>query len=304
VTVATTVARQAPVNTRRATGIGALAVLIWSTLAILSTVVGHIPPFQLVAMSFVLASAIGFVAGALSGRSVFAVLRQPKKVWAIGVGGLFGYHVCYFAALGLAPQAAVEVSLINYMWPLLIVVFSAFLPGEKLRGGHVVGTLMGLAGSALIVTGGGHAGIESDALAGYGMAAVAALLWSGYSVLSRWVGNVPTDAVGGFCLITAILSGLCHIAFETTVWPHGWQWAAVAGLGLGPVGSAFYVWDYGVKHGNIQALGALSYATPLLSTLLLILAGGANAAWPVWVATALIVGGAVLASGDLLKRRG
>jgi drug/metabolite transporter (DMT)-like permease len=128
-------------------------------------------------------------------------------------------------------------------------------------------------------------------------------VWSSYSVLSRRFGNVPSDSVGGFCAATAILGFAAHAAFETTLWPQGWQWAAVLGLGLGPVGLAFYLWDHGMKRGDIRALGALSYATPLLSTVLLILFGGGALTWQVAVAAALIVGGAILAAGDLLRAR-
>lgn len=303
-TAAATVMDGARRNTRRATGVGGLAILIWSTLAVLSTRVGGVPPFQFVAMTFAIAAAIGLGVGFALRRPVVLALRQPWRVWLLGVGGLLGYHVAYFAALYLAPGSAVEVSLINYLWPLLIVLFSAFLPGERLKRGHVAGTAMGLAGTALIVTGGGGPSIAFANVPAYLMAGVAAFLWAGYSVLSRRFGDVPTDAVGGFCLVTAVLAGLCHLAFETTVWPQSAVvWAVVLAIGLGPAGLAFYVWDYGVKHGDIQALGALSYATPLLSTLLLIVAGGAEAPWPVWVAALLIVGGAVLASGGLFKRR-
>ena len=73
-------------------------------------------------------------------------------------------------------------------------------------------------------------------------------------------------------------------------------WASVAGLGLGPVGLAFYVWDIGVKRGDIQLLGASSYAAPLLSTLILVLAGIAAPGWALALAALLIAGGAALAA--------
>lgn len=288
---------------RRATAIGALAIAMFSTLALLTTLSGTVPPFQLVAMAFVVAFLVGTAAGLARGRDVVGVLRQPAPVWLLGVTGLFGYHFFYFLAFRLAPDAAVEVNLLNYLWPLLIVLFSALLPGEGLKRGHVLGALFGLAGTALIITGRGRGlSLEAGALPGYLSAVVAAVTWGGYSVLSRRFGHVPTEAVGGFCLVTAVLAGLCHLMFETTVAPSGLGWLAILGMGLGPVGAAFFVWDHGVKHGDIRALGALSYATPLLSTLLLILFGLATAHWSLWLACGLIVGGAVLASRDVLRR--
>jgi len=137
---------------------------------------------------------------------------------------------------------------------------------------------------------------------GHFAAMACAFIWSGYSLMSRRLGDVPTDAVGGFCGATALLATLAHLVFEDTVWPADIvQWLAVAGLGLGPVGLAFFCWDYGVKRGHIQALGASSYAAPLLSTLILILFGFAPLTWAIALACLLITGGAILASIDLLR---
>ena len=126
-------------------------------------------------------------------------------------------------------------------------------------------------------------------------------MWAIYSVLSRRFAAVPSDAVAGFCLATAALSAVCHLAFETTVWPAGpGQWLAVIALGLAPVGAAFYAWDFGVKRGDIRVLGAASYAAPILSTLLLVLAGYTSASISLALAAVLIAGGGLLAAKDML----
>jgi drug/metabolite transporter (DMT)-like permease len=221
--------------------------------------------------------------------------KLPWAVWALGIYGLFGYHFAYFMALRLAPP--VEANLINYLWPLLIVLLSGLLPGERLGARQVGGALAGFAGAALLVARGGGLRFDGQYALGYAFALACAVIWSSYSVLSRRVGAVPTRAVGGFCAATAALALVCHLLFETTVWPVGWQWAAVVALGLGPVGAAFYVWDYGVKRGNIQTLGVLAYGAPLLSTLLLVVVGLAEPSWTLAVACALIIGGAALARG-------
>ena len=281
----------------KATLIGFSAILMWSLLALLTASSGEVPPFQLAAMCFSLAAAIGLAA--LAARpSGFRNLRQPPRVWCLGVGGLFGYHFFYFTALRNAP--AVEASLIGYLWPLLIVVGSALLPGERLGRHHVTGALAGLAGTALIVSGNGLSFSDSFAF-GYGAALLSAFTWSAYSLLSRRFGAVPTDVVTGFCALTAVFSLVCHLALEQTVWPQGTgQWLAVAGLGLMPVGAAFYAWDFGVKHGDIRVLGAASYAAPLLSTLILVASGVGRADWRIAFACVLITGGAVWAAKDLL----
>ena len=229
--------------------------------------------------------------------------RVPPVAWLVGVGGLFGYHALYFVALRLAPPA--EAGLLNYFWPLLIVLFSALLPGERLKTHHLAGVVLGLAGTVVLFAGQGGANFSAAFLPGFAAALAAAVVWAGYSVLSRRLKAVPTDAVAGFCLATAALAALSHLAVETTVWPAGaGQWLALAALGIGPVGLAFYAWDVGMKHGDIRVLGAAAYATPLLSTALLAVAGFAAPSLSLALAALLIAGGGLLAAKDLLTRRG
>jgi len=284
-----------------ATAVGFTAVLMWSVLALLSAASGAVPPFQLTAMAFLIGGLMGAVTWPFRPAAI-ASLRQGWPVWLLGVGGLFGYHFVYFSAIRAAPP--VEVSLIAYLWPLFLVVFSAFLPGERLRLHHVIGVILGLIGAMLIITRGKGLSLTEGFTTGHALAFACSLIWSGYSVLSRRFGQVSTDVVAGFCLITALLSAICHMLFETTVWPaDATQWAAVLGLGLLPVGAAFYTWDYGVKHGDIMVLGAASYASPLLSTLVLVAAGYAAFTWPVLAACLLITLGAVIAAKDMLFKR-
>ena len=187
--------------------------------------------------------------GARAAGGLTARAPIPPGVWLIGIAGLFGYHFFYFTALRNAP--AVEASLIAYLWPLLIVVGSALLPGETLRWHHIAGTVLGLAGAFLIVSRGGGLSFDPQYAFGYAMAGLCALTWSSYSLLSRRFPAVPTSVVTWFCAATALLSLACHLLLEETVWPADTgQWLAVLGLGLMPVGAAFYAWDHGVKRGN------------------------------------------------------
>jgi drug/metabolite transporter (DMT)-like permease len=289
---------QRPTSRHRATFIGFTAILLWSMLALLSAASGAAPPFLMNALTF----GFGTLAGLAWYRSKGAWPRLPKGqtlAVLLGTAGLFLYHFFYFTAIRNAP--AVEASLIAYLWPLLIVVGSALLPGERLRLHHVVGALVGLGGAALILLarGGGLSG-GGNAL-GYGAALACAVTWAAYSLLARRFSDVPTEAVVYYCAATAVLSALCHVALETTVWPQGGaQWLAVVALGIGPLGIAFFTWDHGCKNGDIQILGASSYAAPLLSTLVLIAAGMAEATPAILGACLLITLGAVIASKDLI----
>jgi drug/metabolite transporter (DMT)-like permease len=281
-------------NSPRATLIGSSAILLWSTLAVLTAATGRTPPFLLTALTFAVSGAIGLGVAAARGR--LATLRQPAPMWLHGVGGLFGFHFFYFTALKLSPPA--EASLVAYLWPLLIVLFSALLPGGGLAPRHLVGAASGLAGTALLVVGReGGLSFEPRFALGYAAAAACAVIWAAYSVSSRLLRAAPTDAVAGYCLATAALAALCHVALEPTVWPSGAaEWLAVLALGAGPVGLAFYVWDVGMKHGDVRLLGVSAYAAPLLSTMLLVAFGYAEATPILAGGCALIVGGAVIAT--------
>lgn len=294
------VAMSRPLPRYRATLTGFVAVLLWALLAFLTVHTVPVPPFQLNAMTFALGGLVGI--GWIAATRGWADLRRVRwPVYALGTAGLFGYHALYFSALRLAPAA--EASLIAYLWPLLIVLLSGLLPGERLRMPHVAGAVLAFAGAALIVAG-GIASPSPGAVPGYGLAFLCALTWALYSVGSRQLGAVPTASVAVFCLATAALSVPVHLAFETTAWPADKAgWIAILGLGAGPVGLAFYVWDVGMKKGDIQLLGVASYAAPLLSTLVLVAAGRAPASPTVLVAAVTITTGAALAAWASARSR-
>ena len=285
----------------QATAIGFTAILMWALLALFTVGSAPVPPFQLNALCFTIGGIIGLAWTARAGR--LHLLRAVSwKVYAFGTLGLFGYHALYFSALRLAPAA--EAGLIAYLWPLLIVLFSGLLPGERLRPGHIAGALAAFAGAALIIARGTAGGADPAALPGYALALACALTWSSYSVLSRRLGAVPTASVTIFCLASAALSVPAHLATETTLWPDSLRgWAAVACLGLGPVGLAFYSWDIGVKRGDIQLLGTASYAAPLLSTIILVVSGAADPGLHLALATVLITVGAALAARAGARQR-
>ena len=287
---------------RAATLQGFAAIALWSSLAALTTLVGAIPPFQLAAITFAIATAAGLVLARLRGQDFAALRAVPAGAWLLGVYGLLTYHVCYFLALATAP--ALEANLINYLWPLLIVVLSAALPaaagGRRLGIKSIVGAALGFAATALLLgSAAGRAGREGGLGIGHAAALAAAIVWATYSVGSRLYAAVPSLAVTGSCAATALCAGLLHLAFEPTVWPAGpVAWAAVLAMGLGPVGIAFTLWDRAMKHGNMRLIGVASYATPLLSTLLLTLTGKTEATPALWLAACLVSAGALLAARD------
>jgi drug/metabolite transporter (DMT)-like permease len=280
-------------SSARATALGAGAVLLWSALALLTVGAKRLPPFQLLALTFAIAGAMGLALAAWRGRSPWAAAWRWPGAAVLATAALAGYHLFYFVALRNAPP--VDASLIAYLWPLLIVLFAGIAHGG-LRAAHVAGAALGLAGAWLILSTHGALALDPAYAPGYAAAAACALIWSAYSVANRRFAHAPVDIVTLACIATAILGAAAHALFERTVAPAPLEWLAVALLGLGPVGAAFFLWDYGTKHGHLPLLGVLSYAAPVLSTLLLVAAGSAEPSWQLAAAALLVAGGAALAS--------
>jgi drug/metabolite transporter (DMT)-like permease len=281
-------------SSKAATGLGVGAIILWSTLASLTVLSGGLPPFQTTAVAFAIGATVIGLAAIARGRAS-TMLPTPASL-ALGVYGLFGYHALYFAALRLAPPA--EAHLVNSLWALFIVLFSGLLPGHRLRTDHVYGALLGLAAATLLVWSRIGDGTMTPAnRLGFALALGCALVWSSYSVASRLLASVPSESLAVSCLATSVLACFCSLAFETWVAPSGpAAWTALACLGLGPVGAAFLLWDIGMKQGDTSLLGVLAYASPILSTVLLVALGLAQPTWALAVACILMVAAAVIAT--------
>jgi drug/metabolite transporter (DMT)-like permease len=278
---------------RAATGLGVGAILLWASLASLTALSGRFPPFQTTAIAFAIGGAVIGLGAALRGR--LALLRPTLASLALSIGGLFGYHALYFSALKLAPPA--EANLIASLWALFIVLFSGLLPGHRLRVAHIAAALMGLAAATLLVWDKLGTAASPAAALGFALAFGCALVWSSYSVGSRLLAAVPSESLAVSCLATAGLALACSLAFETWTRPaDATSWVALVGLGIGPVGAAFLLWDIGMKRGDVSLLGVLSYASPVISTALLVVLGFAEPAWTLAVACGLMVAAAVVAT--------
>ncbi len=259
------------------------AIALWSTLAALGVALRHVPPFLL--------TGLALLVGSLPAWPLWRQWRVPPATLLLGVYGLFGFHFLLFIALRHAPP--VEANLVNYLWPLLIVLLApVFLPGLGLRPVHVLAGLAGFVGAALAIVGGRDL---SGAFAwGYLPALGSAFIWATYSLLTRRVAHFPTAAIGLFGGVSGLMALACHALLEPAVALSGRDWALVVLMGLGPLGAAFFLRDRALKLGDPRRIGILSYLTPLASTVLLLLVTGR--AFTVWIgAAAVLIVGAALA---------
>ena len=266
------------------------AIALWATLASLGVALKHVPPFLLTGVALLVGSllALPFV---LKDRRQWAI---PASTLMLGVYGLFGFHFLLFIALRHAP--AVEANLVNYLWPLFMVVLAPlFLKGMQLRGVHVAAALLGFAGAALAILGARDAADAGTGWSwGYLPALASAFIWASYSLLTQRVAAFPTAAIGLFGLVSGLLSLGCHWLLEPATALSGADWALLAVMGLGPLGAAFFLWDKALKLGDARQIGILSYLTPLCSTALLMLVSGRALSWSIALAAVMIIGAAVL----------
>jgi drug/metabolite transporter (DMT)-like permease len=259
------------------------AIVLWASLASLGVSLQHVPPFLLTGLALVI--------GSIPAWPLFKQWKVPPRTLALGIYGLFLYHFLLFIALRAAP--AVEANLVNYLWPLFIVVLApVFLPGLTLKKAHVFAALAGFAGAAIAILGGSSA--SGTWSWGYLLAALSAFIWASYSLWTRRVDPFPTAAIGLFGLVSGVLSLLCHFALEPRADLAARDWLLITVMGLGPLGAAFFLWDKALKGGDARHIGILSYLTPLASTALLVGVTGRAFSASILLAAALIIGAAVV----------
>jgi drug/metabolite transporter (DMT)-like permease len=267
------------------------AIALWASLAALGVSLSHVPPFLLTGLGLLVGSLIALPLSRFDLRR----WRVPASTLALGVYGLFGFHFLLFIALRHAPP--VQANLVNYLWPLGIVVLAPLLlPGVSLTPRHLLAALIGFAGAALAILGRSEGGAGATWAWGYLPALGSAFIWATYSLLTRRVAAFPTAAIGGFAAASGALSLLCHALLEPSVSLSAQDCALIALLGLGPLGGAFFLWDAALKRGDPRQIGVLSFLTPLLSTVTLLALRGEWPSGPVLLAAAMIVGAAVLAT--------
>lgn len=284
-----------------ATLMGLGAILLWSSLTMLSGFVGPMPALQLTSMAFFIAFFAAVAVWLATGQPLGPKFRMPWLHWVVGLLAVAGNMVFFFIGIRFAPVG--QANMLNYLWPLELVILSGLLPGNRLKWTHLLGVGLGALGILALFSGQGEGQMfEMRYFWGYAAAVAGGLCWAVYSVFRRAVPGGTPDAIMVFVGGTAVLTLGLHLAFETTYIPQSLrEWAALLLLGIGPTWAAYLLWERGIRHGDIRLLGVGSFMIPLLSTTLLIITGGEQFSRSLALSCLLIVSGAGVASIDALR---
>ncbi len=238
------------------------------------------------------------------------ISRFPKKYLLFGLPMANVCSICFCISLHISDggQQTVEVGMINYLWPCLVVLFAVLFNGQKARWWIVPGAIVSFIGVMLVM--GGDTGIDPAGIAerfrhnprSYILAFAGAVAWAAYSNFTRaWSGG-QNPMVIVFAIDTAAFSILWLAGVGGVPQASFMGWVSVA-LGAVAMGLPYAAWSYGVTRGNITILAIASYFTPVLSCIFATLWIGADLDAGFWKGVAVIVAGSLLCWSSTVLRR-
>lgn len=249
--------------------IGCLAPITWATVAMMVVMVGDAPPLEMLTVMMATAAITAFLLSRIRAISFSSLFQQPIGFYLTGTGGLFGFFICQFLAFRNAPP--VEVFILINLWPLMMLALTFLMYKDVPNRWHIFFSLAGVFGVVAVAWPNGFRGFSFNYYSGLLLGLAASFFWAGYSVINRRYRNVPLDAIAVIFAMVALLAGISHLLLEETVLLSLKQWLLLSIIGFGPEGLALYAWSHGVQNGDLRTLSVVSYLSPILGALLLIL---------------------------------
>ncbi|MCK5802070.1 MAG: aromatic amino acid DMT transporter YddG, partial [Lentisphaeria bacterium] len=283
--------------------LGLSAILLWSTsIALVRSIAEKAGPFTGGASVYLVGAFLLGCHGFLAKRRVPNVWKLPR-LYLLGCGSLFVvYTVALYLALGMATSRtqAIEVGMVNYLWPTFSILFSLVLLSKRGSVGLVPGTLLALVGICLVLTQDGNvswhsflANVSSEP-AVYALALLAAVSWALYSNLARrWTDASQGGAVPWFMAATGIVLLCVRLLHPEESIVTTRLVLEVVCLGV-TTALGYTFWDTAMRKGDIVLVMVFSYLTPFFSTamgcLYLQIVPGAR----LWIGCFFVVTGSIL----------
>ena len=271
---------------------GYIAVLLWSFSALFINWTEQIPPFLMAAWTSIVGFSIFGSLWLIKPQKFKIALHQKWQIWGLFFLSIVVYRGFYLAGLKFAP--VIESNLLNYLWPIFIVLLGAAYGHIKLHLPIILGTALCFLG-VLIMGLQKKTGVISFE-AGHIFALIGALTWAAYSILTRRFPYAPTETMGFMHFAAIVIFGLLHMIFEAPVnFSHVSirAWAGIIGWGLS-ISIAYKLWDFAMSQGEQDKVAAAAYFTPLLSTFWLVIIGKVPMSIGLLLSAALILGGSAL----------
>jgi drug/metabolite transporter (DMT)-like permease len=276
---------------------GLLALAVWSTFGVMFLFVKTLPVFEVLGVVFFMAYACFTILQLMRKENICSYWHQPFSYYAFWLAGAGLYTVLIYIAFKMAP--IFEANILNYLWPILLVLFAALIYKDPLPLNRIIGMMLGFAGAVIILVPPHGEALFLNFSAGHFIAILAAIVWALYSVLTR-NRNYPQGFQAPMFLILSLICFVVHLGFENTVMPDLKEWVFL--FLLGGLRISYALWDYGMKKGNVTLLASMSYFLPLISSVFLISFGERPAHPLIGLGAALIIAGCLTVNADKIRR--
>lgn len=249
----------------------AATIFLWSTLPPMTkTILADFPSMTLLYYSSVVASValLAFLLSTGRARGLKAYsCRDFFLLAGLGFLGEFLYSALYYQ--GLSMISSTDACILNYLWPMVAVLFSCILLKERLTAGKLAASLLSFVGVILITSKGeGLAAFSVNNLAGYGICVLAAFCYGSFNVLNKLFGKDQWINMTFYFILTAALAGAAAHAAGQIISPNFFQWAGIFWLGLCIDAIGIVIWALALQGSEVSRLVNFAYATPVLAMLL------------------------------------
>ena len=283
-----------------------ITVLIWATLAtVVKIILYDIPNFEALTISSVFAFVFLLIMNIING-SVKELkhyrLKDYLMMSGLGFLGLFLYSALYY--YGISALSSQEACILNYLWPLMIVVFACILLKEKLTARKLIAMGMSFAGIVVLTVGTGGAASSGNRLWGIVACVTAAVCYGLFSVLNKKHSLNQNITMMWIWLTVSVCSLVSGMIFEKWQPIVGVQWLGLGWLGVVVNAVAYLLWAIALKNAEDSAKVAnLAYLVPFLSIVLSSVVLKERITVNMVIAVVLIVGGILLQSIRLRRSK-
>lgn len=247
-----------------------ITVLIWSTMAPMAKVlVNQIPDMEVLFVGALFAFL--FLLGYNVVRSKVRILttisgKAIRNMIGLGFLGLFLYSALYY--YGIRQLTSQEACILNYLWPIMTVLFTSILLKEKLSTGKILGLLCSFAGIVILSVGGGHSN-GSHVFLGIAACVIAAACYGMFSALNKKADYDQDITMMILWLTVAVCSGIYGMIFGDWMPISGSTWLGLLWLGVVVDAIAYLLWALAINGSeNTASIANLAFLVPLLSMVL------------------------------------